>query len=53
VKNWTTWNLIVGGPSPSKSLAYGGIHERRKLIEDRIKISIGSIRHRRNADEKT
>jgi hypothetical protein len=40
------------GPLPSRGLAYGVIQERKKLIEDRIKMSIGSILHRRT-DEKT
>jgi hypothetical protein len=40
------------GPLPSKGIAYGVIQERKKLIEDRIKMSIGSILHRRGTDEK-
>lgn len=41
------------GPLPSKELAYGAIRERRKLIEDRIKLSIGAILHNQNTGEKT
>jgi hypothetical protein len=41
------------GPLPSKGIAYGVMEERRKLIEDRIKISIGAILHRRGTEEKT
>jgi hypothetical protein len=33
------------GPLPSKGLAYAVIQERKKLIEDRIKMSVGSILH--------
>jgi hypothetical protein len=41
------------GPLPSKGLAYRVMQERKKLIEDRIKISIGVIPHPRDTDEKT
>jgi hypothetical protein len=40
------------GPLPSKGIAYGVIQERKKLIEDRIKLSIGSILHHRGTGEK-
>src|ERR1700690_3482799 len=41
------------GPPPSKDLARGVIHERKNLIEGRIKLSIGAILHRQGTNEKT